>query len=214
MSVHRLHDVENSQTGLGMAGVSTQSQIGTGDDRDGYPALAKWIARDPDNETLIFRRFRRLAARNLLHLQAQLIALEHEIDELDIEARKSADTLESSGRWETLMEYAKVVESAGNVDNSCHPSRTERPEKKRVEKLNDLKMLLREYCRCTITHCENLRDTNCHQMRRCVFKHRLLPCRNRTIGLSSLIETIWPEKLLRESLQTTNPSYMGEQDFS
>ena len=44
--------------------------------RDGYPALAKWIARDPDNETLIFRRFDRLAARNILHLQAQLIALE------------------------------------------------------------------------------------------------------------------------------------------
>ncbi|KAF2033187.1 hypothetical protein EK21DRAFT_98475 [Setomelanomma holmii] len=48
-----------------------------------------WIARNPDNETFIFRRFDRSAARNILHLQARLIALEHEIDQLDEEAREN-----------------------------------------------------------------------------------------------------------------------------
>lgn len=59
--------------------------------RDGYPALAAWIGRDPDNETFVFRKFDRLSVRNLLHLKCQLIQLEDEIDKLDDEARKSSD---------------------------------------------------------------------------------------------------------------------------
>jgi hypothetical protein len=108
--------------------------------RDGYPALAKWIAQDPDNETLIFRRFDRLAARNILHLQAQLIALEHEIDELDEAARTSADfdARQSSRRWETLMKHATAPDA-------------NRPEKKRVEKFTELNILLKEYCEHPVT---------------------------------------------------------------
>lgn len=34
-----------------------------GTHRDGYPALAAWISHDPDNETFIFRKFDRLAAK-------------------------------------------------------------------------------------------------------------------------------------------------------
>lgn len=100
--------------------------------RDGYPALASWIARDPDNETFVFRKFDRLAARNILHLQSKLIALEREIDQLDEQARASDDFEErqSLRRWETLMMNA---------------SDSQRPERKRVEKLDELKGLLREY---------------------------------------------------------------------
>ncbi|KAF2006681.1 hypothetical protein P154DRAFT_570067 [Amniculicola lignicola CBS 123094] len=100
--------------------------------RDGYPALAAWIARDPDNESLVFRKFDRLGARNLLHLQSQLIALENEIDELDARAQRSDDfeAQQSSRRWETLMKRAK--------DNDGL-------ERKRVEKLEELQKVLREY---------------------------------------------------------------------
>jgi hypothetical protein len=59
--------------------------------RDDYLALSTWIARDPDCKTFIFRKFDRLAARTLLHLQAQVNALEHEIDLQDEEARQSSD---------------------------------------------------------------------------------------------------------------------------
>lgn len=76
--------------------------------RDGYPALGAWVARDPDDESFVFRKFDRLGARNILHLQGRLIALENEIDRLDEDARQSDDfeARQSSRRWETLMKNA------------------------------------------------------------------------------------------------------------
>jgi len=43
---------------------------------EGFPATSRFIARDPAKTTVIFRRFDELAVRNLLHLEAQLVALE------------------------------------------------------------------------------------------------------------------------------------------
>lgn len=48
---------------------------------DGYPSLSHFIAQDSDAE--IYRRFTRLGARNLLHLQSIVINLERKLDELD-----------------------------------------------------------------------------------------------------------------------------------
>lgn len=117
-----------------MATSPDNGHIELGTIRDGYPALAAWIARDPDNEAFVFRKFGRLGARNILHLQSQLIAIEHEIDQLDEEARRShdLDVRQSSRRWETLIEHA------GDAN---------RPEHRRVKKLNELQALLREYCK-------------------------------------------------------------------
>jgi hypothetical protein len=105
------------------------SQLEYGHRRDGYPALAAWMSRDPDDETLIFRRFKRLAARNTLHLQARLIALEKELDDLDVAAWTSCneELRQSSRRWETLMNHDASQE--------------------RVEKLQKLQGLLKEYCK-------------------------------------------------------------------
>ncbi|KAF2691180.1 hypothetical protein K458DRAFT_455504, partial [Lentithecium fluviatile CBS 122367] len=71
-------------------------------------------------------------SHHILHLQSKLIAIEHEIDQLDEQARDSNDFEErqSSRRWETMMMHAR------------DPGR---PEKMRVEKLDELKGLLREY---------------------------------------------------------------------
>ncbi|EUC41278.1 hypothetical protein COCMIDRAFT_40534 [Bipolaris oryzae ATCC 44560] len=49
----------------------------------GYPSLAAFIASDRDQTTTIFKRFNRLAARYLLHLQSQLAELQAGQDELD-----------------------------------------------------------------------------------------------------------------------------------
>jgi hypothetical protein len=100
--------------------------------RDGYPALARWIAQDPDNEPFVFRKFSRLSARHILHLQARLFTLEHEIDQLDEAAKTSSDPVarQASRRYETLIE---------------HKDNESRKEKERVEKLEELGGLLKEY---------------------------------------------------------------------
>lgn len=112
----------------------TQVDIELGHYRDGYPALAAWMNRDPDHETYVFRRFHRLGARSILHSQSRLIALEKEIDDLDDEARKSDDfeARQSSRRYETLIRHSE------------DPNRS---ENKRLEKLEELKRRLKEYCK-------------------------------------------------------------------
>lgn len=80
--------------------------------RDGYPSLAAWKALDPDSETLVFRKFTRLSARRLLHLQSQLLELEYQLDELDAKARRSDDfeDRKSLRRHETLLGTPKYEE--------------------------------------------------------------------------------------------------------
>ncbi|KAM0724193.1 hypothetical protein Q7P37_000075 [Cladosporium fusiforme] len=61
------------------------------DQVNGYIDLAQFLARDVDNETYVFRKFERLAARNILYLQGELIKLERDAHELDEEAKDSMD---------------------------------------------------------------------------------------------------------------------------
>ncbi|KAK4159940.1 hypothetical protein QBC43DRAFT_326365 [Cladorrhinum sp. PSN259] len=74
----------------------------------GYPALGDFLAADPDSESLVFRKFDRLSARNLLSLQSEIIALEAESKRLDREiCFGDEELLASVGRWETLLEKAE-----------------------------------------------------------------------------------------------------------
>ncbi|KAF2855314.1 hypothetical protein T440DRAFT_464591 [Plenodomus tracheiphilus IPT5] len=105
----------------------------------GYPALAAWMAQDPENESLIFRRFNGLAARTLLHLQAQLIALESEITQQDDAAYHSREEKahQASRNWEVLVE-------CGSDSN--------RQEIKRLERLKESKEVLKEYYEIITLH--------------------------------------------------------------
>lgn len=69
---------------------------------DGYPAIASFIARDPDHESFVFRRFNKLTARKLLHMQSELLELEQRLTDLDEEAANSNDHVlhGSMRRWE------------------------------------------------------------------------------------------------------------------
>ncbi|KAK4103455.1 hypothetical protein N658DRAFT_421565 [Parathielavia hyrcaniae] len=73
---------------------------------EGFAAVAEWIALDADNETFIFRRFDKLAARNLLVLQARIMSLEKQLEALDTEVSLNSDmTLKDAARtWEVLVE--------------------------------------------------------------------------------------------------------------
>ncbi|KAJ2994267.1 hypothetical protein NUW58_g1596 [Xylaria curta] len=70
----------------------------------GFPSLAAFIASDVDKSTLIFNRFDRLAARNLLYMQEELAELQAELEVFDVE--DSQDT-ESKKAGRNLNEFKK-----------------------------------------------------------------------------------------------------------
>ena len=92
---------------------------------NGFSSVAAFIAKDLDNTSTIYRRFDRLAARNLLYLQSRLQKLEAQQDLLDnenllsesIEASRAASSWEdfevlanTSEREKKRMEIAKRIE--------------------------------------------------------------------------------------------------------
>jgi hypothetical protein len=62
----------------------------------GYPSVAALFSKD--NDFAIFRRFRYLNTRNLLHLQAELISLETKLQETDSSLAANART-DILGSW-------------------------------------------------------------------------------------------------------------------
>jgi hypothetical protein len=74
----------------------------------GYPSLAGFIAIDQDQTSAIFKRFKRLCARNLLHLQSQIAELHAELDTFDYEEEeRDLNTKQYSRNWETFRAAAE-----------------------------------------------------------------------------------------------------------
>ena len=72
-----------------------------------FPSLATFIASDEDKSTFIYKRFDRLSARNLLHLQSELMELEAQQDEYDTEvASLGLDAKKSLRNWTDLKDRA------------------------------------------------------------------------------------------------------------
>jgi hypothetical protein len=69
----------------------------------GFPSLAEFIASDRDKTTLIFKRFDRLAARNLLHLQSELARLQKQLDDLDEKDGSSMSQKQCLRNWDDFM---------------------------------------------------------------------------------------------------------------
>lgn len=65
----------------------------------GYPSLAAFIASDIDKSTLIFNRFDRLAARNILYMQAELAELQQELDMFDAEDSHDIESKKAARSW-------------------------------------------------------------------------------------------------------------------
>lgn len=81
----------------------------------GYTAAASWLAKDPDNETFVFRKFDKLAALNLLCLQSELLDLEKQLDEMHIMTVESyeLDVKDAASTWETLISQAAQGQAPG-----------------------------------------------------------------------------------------------------
>jgi hypothetical protein len=71
----------------------------------GYTAAASWLASDPDNEALVFRKFDKLAALNLLYLQSEILELEKRVNDTHKSTVESYDMglKDAASTWETLL---------------------------------------------------------------------------------------------------------------
>jgi len=116
-----------------MAAISSANNIDFEQIHDGHHALSVKNRQGIDNETLIFRKFDRLNARNLLHLQSQLVQLEGEIEKLDNEARKGPDHDDSKASLEAENPENLTLESS--VSGKSH-----------LHKANELAVKIKEYC--------------------------------------------------------------------
>jgi hypothetical protein len=98
----------------------------------GYPSLAAFIASDKDKSTAIYRRFDRLSARNLLHLQSEVAELEARQDAFDDkDFRANPDEKGVSSNWAAFS--AKATEK----DNVR--------EKERMDLVHEIREKIKEY---------------------------------------------------------------------
>ena len=78
----------------------------------GYPSLAAFIASDLDHSSVLYKRFDKLAARNILYLQSELVELERRQDELDREDLDDELAAKKAARdWTAFKDAATVVGS-------------------------------------------------------------------------------------------------------
>ncbi|KAH6989499.1 hypothetical protein BKA56DRAFT_256686 [Ilyonectria sp. MPI-CAGE-AT-0026] len=101
----------------------------------GYSAAASWLASDPDDEALVFRKFNRLAALNLLYMQSEVLELEKRVDSMHLSTVDGHDMgLKDAARtWETLI-------------RQCQPGSEFRLDaKERMDLLLELRKKLKDY---------------------------------------------------------------------
>jgi len=110
----------------------------------GFSALAKWTAEIPDYEAYMFRRFSRLSARNLQHLESELALLQAQLDAADEEAHDSRADILTRRACEN---WAVFEERAGN--------RNFEVDHRKMKLCRKINRKLKQYCE--LTRCdENL----------------------------------------------------------
>ncbi|KAL8299379.1 hypothetical protein RB593_009324 [Gaeumannomyces tritici] len=88
----------------------------------GFPEVSRWIADDGDGEAFVFRKFDRLAARNLLYLQARMLALEEKIDRADGATSAGGGQvamLRIMRNWETVVDKSQDPNVSQDLREKC-----------------------------------------------------------------------------------------------
>ncbi|RSM06402.1 hypothetical protein CDV31_009176 [Fusarium ambrosium] len=75
----------------------------------GFAAVASLMASDRDQDLLIFRKFDKISARNLLYLQCELLAIEDQLKKWDkkIACCRDIDLEEVAETWEVMIKESK-----------------------------------------------------------------------------------------------------------
>ena len=98
----------------------------------GFDAVSEFVASDVDQESFIFRKFSKLAARNLIAMQNELLHLEQRQERLDREVAITADDILCSA----MRNFDKFKE---NLD-----SRPDLQKRKAVQ--DEIELKLEKYC--------------------------------------------------------------------
>ncbi|KAF5521041.1 hypothetical protein CGCA056_v008763 [Colletotrichum aenigma] len=101
----------------------------------GYLTAASWLARDVDNETLIFRKFDTLSAANLLYMQSEILELGKRLEHLHFTTvhGDDMDLKDAASTWETLVEQSRAGTTSFRED-----------AKQRMNLIKELRERLRE----------------------------------------------------------------------
>jgi len=121
----------------------------------GYAKVARLIASDSEKSGAIFKRFDKLATRNLLYQEAWLAYLERKQDEFD---RKdaNADGKEQYDLKAAAESYEYFVERAEDDDFAAGPARRELEQ--RLELARQIKIAIKDY-RGSLTSHSNMRGS-------------------------------------------------------
>ena len=83
----------------------------------GFAGVASFIANDKEHSSSVYRRYEKLAARNLLYLQAELRELEVQLDEFDREdARGEVEEIELAMDWQALRAQAEAKRDSSSKE--------------------------------------------------------------------------------------------------
>ena len=124
----------------------------------GYPSLAAFIASDKDRSTHIYRRFDRLAARNILYLQSELAELEDQQDKYDTE-----DFVGTTQEKESVRNWKVFKEKASEPGNTR--------ERARMKVVKEIEEKIKQY-RISSFHC--LRETNKPHLEKAIIRQSTL----------------------------------------
>ncbi|KAF2112464.1 hypothetical protein BDV96DRAFT_649248 [Lophiotrema nucula] len=98
----------------------------------GYPSLSEHVANDGDHTSLIFNRFDKLAARNLLYLQSELADLQEQLEDFD---REDAGVNAVETAKECARSWTRFEELSGTDDGV----------RKRLDLAMKIRATLKEY---------------------------------------------------------------------
>ena len=113
---------------------------------EGFPSLSALLSSDPDLQ--VYRRFNRLASRNLLYLQAEVLDLEARLKESDAEDLAVANAEEDGGDWMEVKLNARCWEVFRE-----RAERGEEKERERMKLIRELRGRMAEYRGSNIKDC-------------------------------------------------------------
>ncbi|KAK6002253.1 hypothetical protein QM012_001891 [Aureobasidium pullulans] len=111
---------------------------------DGYRLFSDFISSDPLRSTTIFRRFDRLAMRNLLYLESELAALESEVERLDMDLIPET-MINHLGDWTILKAEAEYAEEDASENISEEEARKQELMIARMRLVKRIRVKVREY---------------------------------------------------------------------